>query len=578
VKCKTSQLAVGTPGRVKQLITEGHLATEGVRLVVLDEADKLLEPAFIAETTAILNLMPRYKQVLALSATYPEQLAKLAERFMRNPQHVRPGQTSQVLTGVSQFLLPVPHCPAQARQTSIKHTALLKLLSTVPYSQVLVFSNYSTIAQSTTDFLNSRGFPAIFMSAGQDQSRRLAAIQSFRQFNCRILCSTDLTARGIDAENVNLVVNLEVPWEHNTYLHRIGRGGRYGSLSYAVTLASQGVEVEKMRSIVSKTGSEIRILPTELPLDLRATSDSMEILEIKAQETVEADSEISKEKIGRKTREDRSVLLKHDTGKSSKKVDEKVLNEFIRWKKPETGFVSTDIKEIDDVAVKLKEGLCVDVPLKITANDETNMASLTEAGEVAQKKAKERKEKFKKKFIEAEQMFEGKDVSFIINSLDQNSYIDSESQDLNEVNKPEENVASKNLKNSETIKNIMLPINERDVESEPRQSSSFQDCDGSSVDTESESSGQNDTSPSYGYDGNCFGPSGYPDNFQFSHYPGYFHHFHPGQNIDQNYSEYLQSPPSQSNNLAWYSRWMAEMAIQRQAVQNYYFWVFSSQQ
>ena len=136
-----------------------------------------------------------------------------------------------MLTGVSQFLLPVDRSPAAARQTALKHAALLNVLSSVPYSQALVFSNYSTIAQSTSDFLNSRGFPAVFMSSGQDQTRRNAVIQTFKQFSCRsallvhtnsipcvhrvllvrILCSTDLTARGIDAENVNLVVNLEVP-------------------------------------------------------------------------------------------------------------------------------------------------------------------------------------------------------------------------------------------------------------------------------------------------------------------------------------------------------------------------------
>ena len=279
VKARSCQLGVGTPGRLKQLITEGFLATETVRLVVLDEADKLLEPAFLQDTTDILNLMPRSKQVVALSATYPDQLASIAERFMRSPQHIRPGQASQVLTGVSQFLLTTPHCPAPARQTGLKQAALLNVLSSVPYSQALVFSNYSTIAQSTCDYLNSRGFPAVFMSSGQDQSRRNAVMQTFKQFGCRILCSTDLTARGIDAENVNLVVNMEVPWEHNTYLHRIGRGGRFGSLSLAVTLAAMGEEVTKLQGLVARTGSCVRLLPEVIPQDVRAVMEDMEVLE-----------------------------------------------------------------------------------------------------------------------------------------------------------------------------------------------------------------------------------------------------------------------------------------------------------
>merc|ERR1711962_587453 len=279
VKARTCHLGVGTPGRIKQLITEGFLTTDSVRLVVMDEADKLLEPAFLSDTTDILNLMPRSKQVLALSATYPDQLASIAERFMRSPQHIRPGQKSQVLTGVAQFVHTIAHSPTAARQTSLKQAGLLNILSSVPYSQVLVFSNYSTIAQSTCDYLNSRGFPAVFISSNQDQTRRNAVIQTFKQFSCRILCSTDLTARGIDAENVNLVVNLEVPWEHNTYLHRIGRGGRFGSLSLAVTLASEGEEMGKLRNIVKKTGSMIKILPEVIPQDVRGNMAEMEVLD-----------------------------------------------------------------------------------------------------------------------------------------------------------------------------------------------------------------------------------------------------------------------------------------------------------
>ena len=187
VKARNCHLGVGTPGRLKQLLTEGFLPADSVRLVVMDEADKLLEPAFLNDTTDILNLMPKSRQVLALSATYPDQLASIAERFMRSPQHIRPGKASQVLTGVSQFLLPVDRSPAAARQTALKQAALLNVLSSVPYSQALVFSNYSTIAQSTSDFLNSRGFPAVFMSSGQDQARRNAVIQTFKQFSCRFL-------------------------------------------------------------------------------------------------------------------------------------------------------------------------------------------------------------------------------------------------------------------------------------------------------------------------------------------------------------------------------------------------------
>ena len=175
----------------------------------------------------------------------------------------------------------VAHCPAQHKQNTIKQSALLALLSALPYTQCLVFSNYTSTAQATADFLNSRGFPAVYMSAVQDQARRMAVMETFRQFNCRILCSTDLTARGIDAENVNLVIQMEAPWDHNSYLHRVGRGGRFGSHSVSVTLASRGQEVDRLRGIVAKTGSEVRVLQLEqIPSNIRQEMATMELLAV----------------------------------------------------------------------------------------------------------------------------------------------------------------------------------------------------------------------------------------------------------------------------------------------------------
>ena len=198
------------------------------------------------------------------------------------------------MTGVGQYLLEVAHCPSQHRQNTIKQTALLSLLSVLPYTQCLVFSNYTSIAQATADFLNSRGFPAVYMSAVQDQARRMAVMETFRQFNTRILCSTDLTARGIDAENVNLVINMEVPWDHNTYLHRIGRGGRFGSHSVAVTLASRGQELDRMRGIVAMTRAEVRLMDGEnIPGNLGKERENMKILgtEVEHDEGVKQEGE-----------------------------------------------------------------------------------------------------------------------------------------------------------------------------------------------------------------------------------------------------------------------------------------------
>jgi len=270
MKAVNCQMAIGTPGRMKQMLSEKSLNPDTVRLVILDEADKLLEQSFLTDTTAILDMLPSSKQVMTLSATYPDKLAEIAEQLMRSPQHIRLAQENQVLHGVKQFVQMLESSPSQPKQNQIKQAALLKILSSIPYNQCLVFTNYQIVAQSTADFLNSRGFPSICISAGQDQLRRLQSIQTFKTFKCRILCSTDLTARGIDAENVNLVINYDVPEDHNTYLHRIGRGGRFGSNSTSVSLAPLGKEEQRLRRVVFRTGSEIKIIPEDtIPKNLR---------------------------------------------------------------------------------------------------------------------------------------------------------------------------------------------------------------------------------------------------------------------------------------------------------------------
>jgi len=309
IKAVSCQMAIGTPGRLKQLFTENVLNADTIRLVILDEADKLLEQSFLVDTTHLLNLLPSSKQVMALSATYPNELARMAEKFMRSPQHIRLAKENQVLFGVTQAVLLLDSSPSQPKQNQIKQAALIKVLSSVPYNQCLIFSNYQVLAQSTADFLNSRGFPSICISAGQDQLRRLQAIQAFKTFKCRILCSTDLTARGIDAENVNLVINFDIPEDHNTYLHRIGRGGRFGSSSIAVSLAPEGKEEKRLRKIVFRTASSIKILPDEtLPKNIRGEdlpllegAEPGAEMEVKVDEDVGVDNDDKDSKASKKS-------------------------------------------------------------------------------------------------------------------------------------------------------------------------------------------------------------------------------------------------------------------------------------
>ncbi|XP_068454437.1 probable ATP-dependent RNA helicase DDX20 [Clinocottus analis] len=262
---KKCHVAVGSPGRIKQLIELGALSTAGVRLLVLDEADKLLEEgSFQDQINWIFSSLPVNKQMLALSATYPESLAQHLTRYMREPTFVRLNPSDMGLKGLKQYYKlvqshPVPH---KIFQEKVQH--LLELFSKIPFNQALVFSNLHTRAQHLADVLSSKGLPAACISGGLSQDQRLEAMSKLKQYQCRVLISTDLTSRGIDAEKVNLVINLDVPQDWETYMHRIGRAGRFGTQGLAVTYCCHGEEENKMMAIAQKCGVSLSTLPSAI--------------------------------------------------------------------------------------------------------------------------------------------------------------------------------------------------------------------------------------------------------------------------------------------------------------------------
>uniref|UniRef100_A0AAQ4R3G2 RNA helicase n=1 Tax=Gasterosteus aculeatus aculeatus TaxID=481459 RepID=A0AAQ4R3G2_GASAC len=275
---KRCHVAVGSPGRIKQLVELGLLSTSSIRLFVLDEADKLLEEgSFQEQINWIFSSLPLNKQMLALSATYPESLAQHLARYMREPTFVRLNPSDLGLKGLKQYykLVPSHPFPHKIFQEKVQH--LLELFSKIPFNQALVFSNLHTRAQHLADILSSKGLPAACISGGLSQDQRLEAMSKLKQYQCRVLISTDLTSRGIDAEKVNLVVNLDVPQDWETYMHRIGRAGRFGTQGLAVTYCCHGEEENKMMAIAQKCGLTLSPLPREsvhptaLPLEKPAS-------------------------------------------------------------------------------------------------------------------------------------------------------------------------------------------------------------------------------------------------------------------------------------------------------------------
>uniref|UniRef100_A0A8C6DHK4 Probable ATP-dependent RNA helicase DDX20 n=1 Tax=Moschus moschiferus TaxID=68415 RepID=A0A8C6DHK4_MOSMO len=265
-RLKKCHIAVGSPGRIKQLIELDYLNPGSIRLFILDEADKLLEEgSFQEQINWIYSSLPASKQMLAVSATYPEFLANALTKYMREPTFVRLNSSDPSLIGLKQYYKIVNSYPLAHKIFEEKTQHLQELFSKIPFNQALVFSNLHSRAQHLADILSSKGFPAECISGNMNQSQRLDAMAKLKQFHCRVLISTDLTSRGIDAEKVNLVVNLDVPLDWETYMHRTGRAGRFGTLGLTVTYCCRGEEENMLMKIAQKCSINLLPLPDPVP-------------------------------------------------------------------------------------------------------------------------------------------------------------------------------------------------------------------------------------------------------------------------------------------------------------------------
>ncbi|KAG4076624.1 hypothetical protein HA402_001911 [Bradysia odoriphaga] len=259
-KCKA---IVGTPGRIVHLIKNNVLNMSKIRVIVLDEVDKLFSGSFAPDIDFIFKSLPKKRQVIGSSATYDKSVEIAMNVYMKNPIGVTPRKEAPVLLGVKQFIyeLDVGENPKQMQEMQHKVKAIVSILSTVPFKQCLIFSNSQQRAESYSNYLANEGWPCDVIMGSQEQSTRLDIFKKFKDFKCRILVATDLMARGIDSENVNLVINVEVPNDHALYLHRIGRCGRFGSHGIAVTLSRNSKELMEFRKLLGSIGgSAMKVL------------------------------------------------------------------------------------------------------------------------------------------------------------------------------------------------------------------------------------------------------------------------------------------------------------------------------
>ena len=251
---KGVDLLVATPGRLLDLIGQGYVTLDTIRFFVLDEADRMLDMGFIHDIRRILPLLPERRQTLFFSATMPESIAALAATILRNPVLVTVTPPASVVETIAQTV----HFAEKAEKSQL----LIDLLSASDAQQVLVFSRTKHGADKLAKILNRAGIRSCAIHGNKSQNARVKAMNDFKSGECRVMIATDIAARGIDIDQLPLVINYELPEVAETYVHRIGRTGRAGHEGAARSFCSED-EFEYLCDIQKLTGLTI---PTEGPV------------------------------------------------------------------------------------------------------------------------------------------------------------------------------------------------------------------------------------------------------------------------------------------------------------------------
>jgi ATP-dependent RNA helicase DeaD len=241
-------VVVGTPGRLLDLIRQEVLDLSQVRYLVLDEADEMLEMGFIDDVETIFSSMPAERQIALFSATLPEAIRKLAQRYVSDPEKISINPTRITVSETEQRF-------CQVREGN-KLTALTRMLEMEEVKSALIFTRTKVRAQELSDELAERGYPVESLHGDLNQARREQVLNRFRQHTINILVATDVAARGLDIENVSHVINYDASNDAEDYVHRIGRTGRAGRKGIAISLVTPR-ELHWLHQVEAFTRSKI---------------------------------------------------------------------------------------------------------------------------------------------------------------------------------------------------------------------------------------------------------------------------------------------------------------------------------
>lgn len=249
-------IVVGTPGRVYDMINRRALSMDNVQLFVLDEADEMLSRGFKDQIYDVFKFLPEKVQVALFSATMPLEVLEVTGRFMRDPVRILVKRDELTLEGIKQFYVAVD-------KEEWKFGTLCDLYAHLTITQAIIYCNTRRKVDWLTEKMQAQDFTVSAMHGDMDQKERDLIMREFRSGSSRVLITTDLLARGIDVQQVSLVINYDLPTNRENYIHRIGRSGRFGRKGVAINFLTEG-DVRYLRDIEQFYNTQIE----EMPMDV----------------------------------------------------------------------------------------------------------------------------------------------------------------------------------------------------------------------------------------------------------------------------------------------------------------------
>mgnify|MGYP001346792674 CR=1 FL=1 len=254
-------IVIGTPGRILDMIHRRELPTINIKTIVFDEADEILSYGFKETIYEIVQCIPKTSQICLFSATLPDEIIELTRKFMEDPEKVLVKREQLTLEGIQQFFVNVKH-------NDWKYDVIVDLYDTINVGQCIIYLNSKNKIVEIYERLLQDNYPVGYITGDRTVQERNDIMKKFREGQIRVLLSSDLLSRGIDIQQLSLVINYDLPREKETYIHRIGRSGRYGRKGTAINLITER-DIEYLKHIEEFYDTKIKEMPENISDYLR---------------------------------------------------------------------------------------------------------------------------------------------------------------------------------------------------------------------------------------------------------------------------------------------------------------------